>query len=125
MLGWHISVYRTPADAHPPASTNTPARTRIGVWQTGLGGLDWIDALIQSGKGRQTKAGGYPNSYLIAASHIVPVILEGPPEARSVWLCEPGAVLNDKWVGKTMIDEVAVKQCATDELLLVEAWDES
>lgn len=125
MLGWHISVYRSTGQQFQADNTEQAVRTRIGVWQTGLGGLDWIDALVQSGKGRQTKAGGYPNSYMIAASHIVPVILAGPPHARSVWLCEPGDVLNDKWVGRTMIDEVAARQCLVDEVLLVEAWDES
>ncbi len=115
MLGWHISVYR-----EAPTDQN-----RIAVWQTGLAGLDWIDALIASGSGRQTSAGGYPNRYTLAARDVVPVLLQGPPEARERWITEPGAVQNDKWIGRTLIDREAAATCPPDELLLIVAWDES
>ena len=125
MLGWHISVYQSTGVQFQADNTEQVERTRIAVWQTGLGGLDWIEEILQSGNGRQFGASGYPNRYLIQARHVVPTLLSGPPHARIVWLCEPGDVLNDKWVGRTMIDEVAARQCPADEVLLVEAWDES
>lgn len=125
MLGWHISVYRSTGVQFQAFNMEQAERQRIAVWQTGWSGLDWIEEILQSGNGHQFGASGYPNRYLIQARHVVPTLLSGPPHARSVWLREPGDVLNDKWVGKTLIDEVAARLCPDDEVLLVEAWDES
>src|SRR5262245_25404008 len=50
-LGWHVSVYRQTANRSVPATADAKAGLRIAVWQTGLWGLQWIEDLVQSGRG--------------------------------------------------------------------------
>src|SRR5205807_891763 len=77
MLGWLISVSRcgsralreargdadamrsilieTTGSADVPKSTD--ADQRLATWQTGLGGLDWLDPLVSSGRAVATSRG--------------------------------------------------------------------
>lgn len=49
MLGWHISVYRQAIDRSNPATPEADQGDRIAVWQTGIGGRDWLDELVTHG----------------------------------------------------------------------------
>jgi len=123
MLGWHISVYRKADDSDP--SGDISYGTRVAVWQTGFRGLQWIDRLVKSGKGIDLGGDGYPLRYSIQAGHIIPQILDGPPEANEVWIKGPEDIVTDKWEGKTVIDVAAANECKIGEWLLVQVWDES
>jgi len=123
MLGWHISVYRKADDSDP--SGDISYGTRVAVWQTGFRGLQWIDRLVKSGKGIDLGGDGYPLRYSIQAGHIIPQILDGPPEANEVWIRGPEDIVTDKWEGKTVIDVAAANECKIGEWLLVQVWDES
>ena len=123
MLGWHISVYRKVGDVDP--ATEEAQGKRIAVWQAGFRGLQWIDRLVKSGKGIDLGGDGYPLRYSIQAGHIIPQILDGPPEANEVWIRGPEDIVNEKWAGKTVIDVAAANECKIGEWLFVEAWDES
>jgi hypothetical protein len=125
MLGWHISVYRQPDGGSTPAATQSPKGTRLAVWQTGLGGLDWLDALVKSGQAVDLGGSGYPCRYTAPAENLIPHIIETPPGARAVWITGAGDTVTDKWDGQTVIDRAAADACRPDEWLLVEAWDES
>ena len=48
-----------------------------------------------------------------------------PPFAIDVWHYDPGDVLTEKWHGKTFMDHRGLAECAQEEWLLVEVWDES
>ena len=123
MLGWHISVYRKADDSDP--SGDISYGTRVAVWQTGFRGLQWIDQLVKSGKGIDLGGDVYPLRYSIQAGHVIPQILDGPPEANEVWIRGPEDIVNEKWAGKTVIDVAAANECKIGEWLFVEAWDES
>ena len=45
-----LSVYRLKDGGLSPATAETPHGSRLAVWQTGLGGLDWLDELVKAGK---------------------------------------------------------------------------
>jgi hypothetical protein len=60
MLGWHVSVYRQKDGGSSPATFPTPEGTRLAVWQTGIGGLDWLDELVKAGKAIDLGGNGYP-----------------------------------------------------------------
>jgi hypothetical protein len=62
MLGWHISVYRQGGDSAAPAQAIREHYARIAVWQTGLGGLDWIEEAVRS-NGHFLGGDGYPYRY--------------------------------------------------------------
>lgn len=124
MLGWHISVYRQRGSWFDPANYADERGARVAVWQTGLGGLDWIEDVARA-KGHCLGGNGYPCRYTAQAHDLLPVILAGPPNARNPWHADPGDILGPKWVGRTLIDHEVAKACDPDEWLLVEAWDES
>ena len=124
MLGWHISVYRQLGSWFDPANYVDERGARVAVWQTGLGGLDWIEDVARA-KGHCLGGNGYPCRYTAQAHDLLPVILAGPPNARNPWHADPGDILGPKWVGRTLIDHEVAKACDPDEWLLVEAWDES
>jgi hypothetical protein len=125
MLGWHISVYRQKNGGASPAMLPTPEGTRLAVWQTGIGGLDWLNDLVKAGKAIDLGGNGYPRRYTATAEYLIPEITDSPPNARDNWLCEAGDLVTDKWAGKTVVDAAEVTLCRPDEWLLVEAWDES
>jgi hypothetical protein len=125
-LGWHISIYRQKNDGTGPASFGAPRGTRLAVWQTGLGGLEWLDDLVKKQKAIDLGGnGGYPNEYTSMAAHIVPQLRDGPPEARPVWTFDSGDIITPQWLGKTTKDPRAMEACRPDEWLIIQAWDES
>lgn len=125
-LGWHISVYRQQNDGSAPASFGAAHGTRLAVWQTWLGGLNWLDDLVRQQKAINTGCnGGYPIEYTATARHIIPRLRENPPEAKAVWTCDAGDILTPEWLGKTTKDLQAMDACHPDEWLLIQAWDES
>ena len=125
MLGWHISVYRQKDGGGSPATMESSEGTRLAVWQTGLNGLDWLDELVKAGKAIDLGGNGYPRRFTSTAKYLIPRFIEQPPGARATWVSQPGDVLTDKWEGKTVIDHAAAEQCALNEWLVVQAWDES
>jgi|SRR5215831_15615161 len=125
MLGWCISVYRHNGGGRSPATSTSGEGKRLAVWQTGLGGLDWLNDLVEAGNAIDLGGDGYPCRYTATAVHLIPPILNGPSKARSTWVYGVSDVLTDTWAGKTVIDRDAAAECRDDEWLLVEAWDES
>ena len=117
MLGWHISVYR---------QTDVGAEgTRLAVWQTNIGGLNWLNKLVEAGKASNLGGSGYPLIYSGKAEHIIPFIVEKPLGANDVWTFEADDILTEKWEGTTVIDRAGIRACRLDERLIVKAWDES
>jgi hypothetical protein len=125
VLGWHIGVYRQKDGGQTPAAAETEQGARLAVWQTGIGGLDWIDELVKARKAIDLQGNGYPNRYTATAETLLPTIMENPPQARAGWLMDAGDLVTDKWKGKTVTDAAVATQCRPDEWLIVEAWDES
>ena len=84
-LGWLISVYRQQNEGSGPAPFGAPQGTRLAVWQTGLGGLDWINELVKKQKAIDLGGNGYPREYTATAADVVTRLLDGPPEAKAAW----------------------------------------
>jgi hypothetical protein len=125
MLGWHISIYRQTDGGGGPATAVSPTGKRLAVWQTGLGGLDWIDELVKNGKAISLGGNGYPYLYTVTAKQLIPLVIDKPPGAPDVWACGPSDIIAEGWEGKTVIDRAAAADCRPDEWLLVVACDES
>ena len=116
-------LIETTGSADVPESTD--ADQRLATWQTGLGGLDWLDPLVSSGRAVATSRGGYPETYLIPCRDFMALLNEGLPHERPAWGTDPGDILSDRWLGRTTINDDTLARCDPDEWLLVEAWDES
>ena len=125
MLGWHISIYHQADKGTLPATSTSPKGKRLAVWQTGLGGLDWIDELVKERKAIDLGGNGYPSRYTAIAEHLISHIVDGPPLAKKIWSSDEGDILTEKWEGRTVVDQAEVKNCRPDEWLMVEVFDES
>lgn len=97
---------------------------RIAVWQSGVGGLRWIEEIVESGAAIALRTNGYPSVFYVKALEVLPR-LDSPPEVRTSWHAGPEDILDKHWAGRTVIDPEAVAACTPDEWLLIEAWDES
>lgn len=124
-LGWHISVYRQQNDGSAPAAFGDKHGARLAVWQTGIGGLNWLDDLAKQQKAISLGGNGYPVEYTAQASHIIPHISGEPPGANAVWSIDPGDITTEAWCGKTTQNLDTMDACRPDEWLLIQAWDES
>ncbi len=124
-LGWHISVYRQQNDGTAPPTFGAPQGARLAVWQTGLGGLRWLDDLVKQHKAIDLGGNGYPVEYTAQASEIIPHLREEPPGAKAAWSTDAGDILLPWWDGRTSRDREAIDACRPDEWLLMQAWDES
>ena len=125
MLGSNISVYKLQNGAERPQSMDPPAAGRLAVWQTGTGGLNWINDLVKKGHAVHLGGWAYPSEWAATVEHVRPRILAGPPDANTVWGYDEGDILTDKWCGKTTIDRDALLKCSPDEWVLIRSWDES
>jgi hypothetical protein len=125
MLGWHITVYRQQNDGSMPATFHTEEGARLAVWQSGIGGLDWLDELVKQKKAIDLGGDGYPMRFTATARHIIPQLRNGPPHAKRYWTYDPGDIILPGWLGKTTKDPEVMDACRQDEWLLIEAWDES
>ena len=124
-LGRHIGVYRQQNERSGPASFGAAHGARLAIWQTGLGGLRWLDDLVKEKKAIDLGGNGYPTEYTAVASHIIPRLRDDPPETKPVWTFDAGDIITAEWLGKTTKDPEAMEFCRPDEWLIVQAWDES
>ena len=123
-LGWNIGVYRQ----QNAVRLRHHSGRRPGLdllWQTGVGGLKWLDDLVSQKKAVSLGGNGYPVEYTAMAGYIIPRLGDDPPGAKGVWTFDEGDVLLPGWLGQTTKDIQAMNACRTDEWLLIQAWDES
>jgi hypothetical protein len=126
MIGWHIGVYRLARGGAAPAEWEAEQGKRVAVWQAGLQGLDWLDALVTNGDAVKLGGDGYPYRYTAPLSSLIEPVRQGPPSANKAWIAGAGDIIDvSKWPGETTIDEDALTACEPDEWVMVEAWDES
>ena len=103
MLGWHVSIYRQTDGGGSPAAAGSPTGDRLAAWQTGLGGIDWIDELVKNGKAINLGGNGYPYHYTATGKHLIPVLIDKPPGARETWRCGESDILAEEWARETVI----------------------
>ncbi len=113
MLGWNIFI-------------KNEANETLATWVTGLGGLDWVDELVELGSAELVCAGGYPTCYKLLAKHVLPFL-----RSRTLPSYKQSLVISDASVSKCglksgmLINEITLFKCADDVWLIVEAWDQS
>lgn len=100
MLGWWIVIY--------PETGTIPEHT-LASWESGLGGLDWLRPLLDSGHASQLQGNGYPNRYRLAAHAVLPLLQAGASGKGPLSSYHP--------------ERVAA--CQPEQWLIVEAWDQS
>lgn len=127
MLGWQIYVNRSPTRLGESASEEALRdETLLASWLTGLNGCKWIETLVEQGKGKDLGTfGGYPHSYSAKAEFVIPLILslqsksDGPIVVGENY-AHIGGFNSDI---ELFLDRI--KACPMDEVLSIEAWDQS
>lgn len=122
MLGWLVVIAHT--DAPAPVKRDGP-RT-LASWQTSIGGLDWIDALVSKGAATWCSGNGYPSRYLTSAAKILPLINAGRPPAHvGMTVIGDDYVVPSGWVGDFISDASRIAAAGTSDPIAIEVWDQS
>jgi hypothetical protein len=121
MLGWHIFITRQ-APGSTPAEPR-PSGPALASWEAGLGGLNWLDALVEEGKAVSLGGNGYPLRYTVSTAALLSKLAAGPPPHDGPMVLGDDYVTPKGWLGNARIDRVALAACPLDDDLLVEAWD--
>ena len=101
MLGWFVCIYRQAISKTLPATNMRQDEGLLAKWQTGLYGLDWLNKLVEEGKALEVATNnGYPIRYTATAKHLIPYIVDNPPNARENWIADDGDVLLPSWKGE-------------------------
>lgn len=125
MLGWYISVFKLDSPECENVEFNSLEK-KIAVWQSGINGVDWLYELVSIGKASVLSTnGGYPLRFAAFAEDIIPIILNGPPDANNPWKYEKDDFIPPDWEGRTTIGNTDALSDLDNVILLVEAWDES
>ncbi len=116
MLGWEFFVTRQ-ADAK--------ASPALASWQASLGGLAWLENLVSKGMAIDLGGNGYPCRYVVAAGTITAMLAHGLPKHDGPPVFGSDYYLPNGWTGNAQVDMARLRSIDPNELLLVEAWDQS
>lgn len=118
MMGWEVFVYRQ-------SKLKSESESRVASWQTSVLGLGWLDELVKEKKAAYLAGSGYPDWYFLRAGILLPIITVGLPANNSPLVIGDDYVLPKNWSGDVVWNHDAVLACRKDDLLIVEAWDQS
>jgi hypothetical protein len=122
MLGWWIIVRRLGGpDLRPSVDPNV-----LATWETSVGGLDWLDDLEKNGKARCRSRGGYPTIFIALAEDVLPILRAGqPPRHRDFDVIGDDYFTPAGWRGPMTVHHERIAECPGDEVLRIDAWDQS
>ena len=121
MLGFDVLIWRESEANHRPH----PWKWCVARWETGVRGLDWLEALVVPGEVRDLGGNGYPNHYRIRAGTLARVLAQGLPRNDSPQVFGDDYVLPAGYNGTLEWDVAKLQACPEEEWLVVEAWDMS
>ena len=131
MLGWWIVVSTQSPEEVDRADQEARREAILAQWETGLGGIDWLEDLTEQGKATKLSANGYPNRYTALAADTLPLIEGGgirpPKDGAWVFGIDEGEEYAQPpgWMDKVEVHRDRVAACPADLLLTIDAWDQS
>jgi hypothetical protein len=124
MIGWWILVIaQTPEER--AAGDDGVKESVLAKWEASLAGIDWIDALVKTGKAAQVLAGGYPSRYRAVAADVLPQIANGPPAHSGPTVFGDDYVMPGDWSGNVTMHRDRIERCPPSQMLTIEVWDQS
>ena len=129
MLGYWIVV----STQTPEARDAIIARKKsvLAEWETGVGGIRWLEKLVEEGKATKLRGDGYPNRYTSTADIVLPLITGDAikPADDGIWVfgMDEGEEYAQPpgWMGKVKLRPESIRTCPTDAALTIDAWDQS
>lgn len=129
MLGyWIVVSTQTPEERDAIIDRK---KSVLAEWETGVGGIRWLEKLVEEGKATKLRGDGYPNRYTAKAADVLPLIDGGgiQPPKDSVWIfgMDEGEEYAQPpgWMGKVNLRPESIRTCPTDAALTIDAWDQS
>lgn len=130
MLGWWITVSTLPDEFKDSMSKEEQAQYLLAMWETGLGGTRWLEALAAEGKATWDKSkGGYPWRFTAKAFDVLPVLTSELPKHAGIdviGMDEGEEYFTPAgWSGQVDLRKENIARCPPDALLTIDAWDQS
>ena len=129
MLGyWIVVSTQTPEERDAIIDRK---KTVLAVWETGVGGIRWLEKLVEEGKATKLRGDGYPNRYTSTADIVLPLITGDAikPADDGIWVfgMDEGEEYAQPpgWMGKVNLRPESIRTCPTDASLTIDAWDQS
>lgn len=125
MLGWWIVIA-------PDNGQGEPAKeAALARWETGVGGRCWLDDLVAKGKAQNLRSDGYPCRYTAKAADVLPLIksdaVKPISDGTMVFGLDEGEEYSYPvgWMGEIKFDDDLIASTPADQLLIIDAWDQS
>ena len=129
MLGyWIVVSTQTPEERDAIIDRK---KSVLAEWETGVGGIRWLEKLVEEGKATKWRGDGYPNRYTSTADIVLPLITGDAikPADDGIWVfgMDEGEEYAQPpgWMGKVNLRPERIRTCPTDAALTIDAWDQS
>ena len=125
MLGYSFSVYlETEYKKFGGHWSKFPKG--IASWEAGLGGTDWLEALVREGKAKVIPQGEVLlETYAVAAEVLLPIIRSGIPNPKNPVVIGDDYIMPADWLSNVTLNEEKISSISNDTELIVDAWDMS
>jgi hypothetical protein len=112
MLGWEIII--------------TNGDKKIASWMVGVGGTDWLRDLAKVGTVKDVAINcGYPHVFSAPAKVLIPILINGIPQKGGGRVVGQDYATSGNTIWDLQIDTEQMNQCQPEDVLTIDAWDQS